>query len=174
MAVLYVLFCLVIILLIVAATLPDRYHVEHFTVIKSSLRDVMDKVSDLNYYARWNPWQLKEKEGHYEITGSPRMPGHRYSWYGKKTGIGTLTLRKLDDRHIHFDLEFIKPVKAKAKDNWVFEEWGIGETKVTWQNNGDLPFPVARLMGPILKKSLNKQFINGLRNLKNLCEGYPL
>ena len=29
----------------------------------------MDKVSDLNYYAKWNPWQLMEKEGKYEITG---------------------------------------------------------------------------------------------------------
>jgi Polyketide cyclase / dehydrase and lipid transport len=172
MVVLYILLGLIIGLLVMAIMLPPKYHIEHFTVIKRSLKDVMGKVSDLNYYAKWNPWQLMEKEGKYEITGIPKTPGHRYSWQGKKTGIGSLTLRDLDDRHVHFDLEFIKPWKAKAKDDWVFEEWGSGETKVTWQNNGSLPFPLARLMGPMLKKSLNKQFGEGLKNLKTLCEGY--
>jgi hypothetical protein len=173
MGVLYIIFSLIILLLIIAATLPGKYHIEHFTVIKKSIWDVMEKVSDLNYYAKWNPWQLMEKKGKYEVTGVPKTPGHKYSWQGKKTGVGSLTLRDLDDRHIHFDLEFIRPWKAKAKDDWVFEEWGTGETKVTWQNNGDLPYPVARLMGPMLKKNLDKQFAEGLKNLKNLCEGYP-
>ena len=168
----YLLFCVIILVLIIAAKLPDRYHVEHITVIKKSLRDVMDKVADLNYYAKWNPWQMKEKEGEFEVTGSPKTPGHQYRWQGRKTGIGSLTLRDLDEKHIHFDLRFIKPWKAWAKDNWLFEEWGNGETKVTWQNNGDLPFPLARLMGPMLKKSLNKQFAEGLRNLKALCESH--
>lgn len=171
MAVLYILFCLIIALLIIAASLPDKYHVEHFTVIKKSIRDVMDKVADLNYYSKWNPWQIKDKQGTFEIGGKPGIPGHKYSWQGRKTGIGSLTLRDLDDRHIHFDLDFMRPWKGKAKDDWVFEEWGSGETKVTWQNNGNLPFPVARLMGRMLKKSLNKQFTQGLQNLKDLCEG---
>lgn len=168
----YIFFCLIIGLLIIAAMLPEKYHVEHFTVIKRSIRDVMDKVSDLNYYAKWNPWQLTEKNSKYEITGTPKMPGHKYSWKGKKSGVGSLTLRGLDKRHVHFDLEFIKPWKAKAKDDWIFEEWGSGETKVTWQNNGDLPFPIARLMGRMLEKNLNKQFHEGLKNLKKLCEEY--
>lgn len=171
MAVLYILFCVIILVLIFAASRPDKYHVEHFTVIKKSIPEVRDKVADLNYYAKWNPWQLMEQDGKYEITGVPKVPGHSYSWQGRKTGIGSLTLRDLDDRHVHFDLEFIKPFKARAKDDWVFEEWGNGETKVTWQNNGDLPFPVARLIAPMLKKNLNKQFVQGLKNLKNLCEG---
>lgn len=166
----YALFCLIIGLLVIAAMLPDRYHVEQFTVIKKSIRDVMERVSDLNYYAKWNPWQMHEKDGRYEISGTPKLPGHKYSWQGRKTGIGSLTLRNLDSRHVHFDLEFIKPWKARAKDDWVFEEWGSGETKVIWQNNGQLPFPLGRLMGPMLKKSLDKQFAKGLSNLKNLCE----
>ena len=45
-----------------------------------------------------------------------------------------------------------------------------GETKVTWQNNGELPFPLARLMGPLLKKNLDKQFGEGLKNLKNYAK----
>ena len=62
------------------------------------------------------------------------------------------------------------PWKARARDNWIFEEWGNGETKVTWQNFGELPYPVGRLMGYILNRSLNRQFTEGLNNLKKLCE----
>jgi hypothetical protein len=67
-------------------------------------------------------------------------------------------------------LEFLKPWKSKAKDNWLFEHWGDGETKVTWQNSGNLPWPMARLMGPIIHKNLNHQFEAGLSNLKKFCE----
>ena len=97
-------------------------------------------------------------------------PGHQYAWRGKKVGMGSLTISDLDDRHIHFLLQFLKPWKAKAKDNWLFEAWGEGETKVTWENSGDLPWPMARLMGPLLNKNLNYQFEQGLINLKKLCE----
>ena len=86
-------------------------------------------------------------------------------------GVLNFPIWDIDEKHIHFDLEFLKPWKAKAKDNWLFEHWGTSETKVTWQNSGDLPWPMARLMGPMLNKNLNHQFGIGLNNLKKLCEG---
>ena len=80
-------------------------------------------------------------------------------------------MKSIDDKHIHLDLQFLKPYKASANDNWLFEPFGAGEqTKVTWQNNGQLPWPVGRLMGPFLNKSLNHQFEKGLVNLKSICE----
>ena len=170
MTVVYILLVLVLLLVLFAALLPGKYNVEKSIIIKKPVPAVMDKVGDLNYFAKWNPWQLMEKSGKFNITGDPKTVGHKYSWEGKKTGVGSLTLRRIDRKHIHFDLEFIKPFKSSAKDNWLFEEWGNGETKVTWQNNGELPFPVARLMGPIIKKGLDRQFVEGLKNLKNLSE----
>ena len=172
MIIVYIIAGIIILVLIIAALLPSKYNVEISAIIKRPRKEVMDKVGDFNYFSKWNPWQLMEKEGEYKITGSPKIPGHKYSWQGRKTGVGSLTLRDMDNRHVHFDLEFVKPWKARAKDDWVFEEWGTGETKVTWQNNGELPFPLARLMGPFLKKSLDKQFAQGLNNLKRLCEAY--
>lgn len=171
MIILYFVIGIIILLLIVALLLPDSYNVEQSIVIKTPGKDVIDKVADLNYYARWNPWQMMETKGSMEITGTPKAPGHRYHWIGKKTGEGHLTLIDLDNSHVHFDLEFIKPFKSKAKDNWLFEPWGNAETKVTWQNNGLFPFPVGRLMGPMISKNLQKQFRQGLNNLKKMCEG---
>ena len=130
----------------------------------------MSRIANLKDYALWNPWQQSDPTATNSITGTPGTPGHKYAWEGKKVGVGALTLNHMDDRNIHFDLEFFKPWKSKAKDNWHFEPIGSNETKVTWQNSGQLPWPVARMMGPMISKGLNKQFVEGLNNLKKLCE----
>ncbi|MDZ4795819.1 MAG: SRPBCC family protein [Bacteroidota bacterium] len=171
MIVVYIFIGMIVTLLIIAALMPKIFNIEKTTVISKPVGVVMDKVADLNYYSQWNPWQQTDPTTKREITGTPKMPGHKYAWEGKKVGIGSLTLLSTDDKHVHFDLEFLKPWKSKAKDNWLLEQWGNGETKVTWQNSGALPWPIARLMGPMLQKSLSKQFEQGLVNLKKMCEG---
>lgn len=172
MIVIYILPALIIGLLVVALLLPKNYNVEKSTIIKRTVAAVMDKVGNLNFYSQWNPWQQSDPTARSTVTGTPKTPGHKYAWEGKKVGVGSLTLNNIDEKHIHFALEFLKPWKSKAKDNWLFEPWGDGsETKVTWQNSGDLPFPMARLMGPMISKNLNHQFEVGLANLKKMCEG---
>lgn len=167
----YVFALLIIGVLVAAALMPKVYNIEKTIVINKPVREVMNRIGNLNEYALWNPWQQTDPKAQKTITGEPNTPGHKYAWEGKKVGMGSLTLRDIDEKHIHFDLEFLKPWKAKAKDNWLFEHWGNSETKVTWQNSGDLPWPMARLMGPMLNKNLNHQFGIGLNNLKQLCEG---
>lgn len=172
MIVIYIIVVLIAALLITAFLLPKNYNVEKAIIIKKIAREVMDKVGNLNFYSQWNPWQQADPTAKSTVSGTPKSPGHKYAWEGKKTGIGELRLVGIDEKHIHFDLEFFKPWKSKAKDNWLFEPWGDGnETKVTWQNSGELPFPVARLMGPMIRKNLNYQFETGLKNLKKMCEG---
>ncbi len=167
----YILLGLIVFVLAAAAFLPKTYHVEKTTFIKRPVEYIMQRIADLNYYSRWNPWQQSDPTAKSKITGTAASPGHKYEWEGKKVGVGRLTLLSLDQKHIYFDLEFFKPWKAKARDNWLFEPWGDGnETKVTWQNSGDLPYPIARLMGPMINKNLNHQFVKGLENLKKMCE----
>jgi hypothetical protein len=169
--IIYFLIGIIVALLVIALFLPSSYNIEKSTIIKKPVPEVMNRVADLNNYARWNPWQKKEPGSKMTIKGTPKTPGHSYGWNGKKIGEGNLVLRTIDQKYVHFDLTFIRPFKSEANDNWMFEEWGTGETKVTWQNDGDLPYPMGRLMGKILNKELNKQFEEGLKNLKQLCEG---
>ena len=172
MLVLYIILVIIAVLVIAALLLPKNYNVEKSTIINKPRAEVTDRVSNLNYYSQWNPWQQTDPTTKFTITGTPGSPGHKYAWEGKKVGVGELRLIGMDEKHIHFELEFFKPFKSKAKDNWLFEKWGDGnETKVTWQNSGELSFPIARLMGPIINKNLNQQFVTGLNNLKKMCEG---
>ena len=172
MIVVYIIIGLIALLLIISAMLPKSYNVEKSAIIKKSVSDVMNNVGDLSHYKQWNPWQQMDPTSKATITGTPKTPGHKYAWEGKKVGVGALTLNSIDNKHIHFLLEFFKPFKSKAKDNWLFESWGDGnETKVTWQNSGEFPWPIARLMGPTITKQLHEQFVTGLNNLKKMCEG---
>ena len=172
MIVVYILLGLIVALLIGSALMSKVYNVERSIVISKPVAGVMNFIGDLNHYSKWNPWQQTDPTTKSTITGNPHTPGHKYAWEGKKVGVGSLTLENKDDRHIHFLLEFFKPWKSKAKDNWHFEPWGNGsETKVTWQNSGELPWPMARLMGPMITKNLNVQFAAGLENLKKMVEG---
>ena len=161
----------IVLLLITALFLPNGYFIEKSAIIKKPCAFVMDKVADFHNHIQWNPWQQKGgANSETNISGLSKRPGHKYSWKGTKIGTGSLTLRDIDDKHIHFELEFIKPLKTTARDNWLFEEWGTDETKVTWQNSGMLPYPMGRLMGYMIHKNLKHQFSEGLNNLKTLCE----
>jgi polyketide cyclase/dehydrase/lipid transport protein len=161
---------LVLVVLLIGAVMPSRYNVEKTIVIDRSVNEVMDKVGDLNHFASWNPWQQMDPSATKTITGTPKTINHKYSWHGKKVGIGSLTINSIDNNHIYFDLEFLKPWKSHANDNWMFEQNGDGKTKVTWHNSGNLPWPIARLMGPLINKNLNHQFEKGLNNLKEMVE----
>jgi len=172
MIIVYILLGLIVTLLLAAALMPKSFSVEKSLVIRKPRTDVMGFVGNLNHYSQWNPWQKMDPTAKSQISGNPMSAGHLYHWEGKKIGIGELRFLNSDTHHIHFDLEFFKPWKSKAKDNWHFEDWGDGsETKVTWQNGGELPWPMARLMGPMIVKNLNHQFEQGLDNLKKMVEG---
>ena len=171
MIVIYFILGLLVALLVIALVSPSNYLVEKSTVINRPANDVYMKVADLNNYRKWNPWQQSDPTAEATITGAPDSIGHKYAWVGKKVGVGSLTLANRNtNQSVHFRIEFIKPFNAKADDSWTFTTEN-GQTKVNWRNSGDLPFPIARLMGPVLKKNLNQQFEAGLVNLKKLCEG---
>jgi uncharacterized protein YndB with AHSA1/START domain len=168
---LYAFAGLVVLVLIIAMLLPGKYDVEKTIIINAPASKVFDHVGDLHHFREWNPWQRMDPDPKSHIEGTPKTVGHKYNWTGKKIGVGSLTIRKVvPDTSIDFDLEFIKPWKSKADDMWTFEAVGENSCKATWRNTGELPFPVARLMGPMIRKQLNQQFEQGLNNLKQGCE----
>lgn len=171
MIVLYILAAFLAILILLAFLLPGKYNVQKSIIINSSIPKCFDMVADLNNYRDWNPWSKMEPEAKKTISGTPKTVGHRYAWEGKKIGIGSLTVKKIDpDKAIELDLEFVKPFKSLADDNWVFEQLTNNQVKITWSNSGALPAGMARLMGPMITKNLNKQFEQGLNSIKEICE----
>jgi uncharacterized protein YndB with AHSA1/START domain len=168
----YILLGLMALVVLLMAVMPKSYRVEKSIEINQPIEKVFNGVADLNNFHQWNPWQKMEKEAKHSIEGTPATVGHAYGWSGKKIGVGKLTVREIDAPFkVDFNLEFIRPWKSKANDGWFFEEMPNGGTKATWHNSGDLPFGIARLMGPMISKGLNKQFEEGLQSLKQMVAG---
>jgi hypothetical protein len=159
----------VFLIFILPLLMKGKYSIEKSIEINKPLAHTRERVVNLNHYRTWNPWQLMEPTSKQVVTGTPDTIGHKYEWEGKKIGMGSLTLKRNGKNEVIFDLNFIKPFKSHAEDCWYFEEKG-NVTKVTWKNEGRLPYPMGRLMGPMISKQLNHQFLAGLRNLKMVCE----
>ena len=90
----YIFVALILALLLITAAMPKVYSVEQTIVINKPAKEVMSRIGNLNDYALWNPWQQADPNSKKTITGSPDTPGHTYAWEGKKTGMGSLTLKQ--------------------------------------------------------------------------------
>jgi hypothetical protein len=165
------------IILVIAAVgvyfLPNQYNVSNSIEINKPVDVVYAQLNDFNRWHAWSPWAEKEPTAQTTIEGTPGAKGHKMSWDGKQLGAGSMTLSWADmNKTIHSDLEFLKPFKAKAKDQWDFEAVG-DKTKVTWTNSGGLAYPMGRLFGISVSKMMNEEQRHGLDNLKKYCESMP-
>lgn len=156
--------------LLVAFLMPGSYRIEKSIIINQAPETVMYLVGDLHQHSLWNPWLQVDKSAETAIKGSPLTKGQLLEWTGKKIGKGTLTVIHIGERHLHFEQRYQKPLASIAQDQWTFEPWGESEVKVSWQKNGSLPWPIARLMGPVISRNLAHQLEKGLVNLKEISE----
>ncbi len=171
MIVVYCLIAFVVFLLLIALVLPSSYTISKTITVGAKIEDCYEKIANLNNYKDWNPWAQIEPNAIGVISGSPNTIGHQYTWDGKKIGTGGLTIVKINQPFsLELELDFLKPFKSKAIDNWLFEQLENNQVKITWTNKGELKFPMARLIGPMINKNLNQQFEKGLQNIKVLCE----
>jgi len=167
---LFIFGALVLAPLIIAFLMPGSYRIEKTVIIKQVPEPVMELVGNLDQHSLWSPWLQVDKSAEININGTPFTKGHSLEWTGKKIGKGSLTIVNASDRHLHFEQRYQKPWASVAQDHWIFEPWGDGEVKVSWQKNGNLPWPIARLMGPVITRNLGYQLEKGLSNLKEISE----
>lgn len=170
MGFIYFILGFILLLAILSYVLPNNYKVSKTVTMPFSTATVFNNVADLSKYHEWNPWQKEDPNAQHEVVGQAKTKGHKYSWNGKRVGIGSLTLKNVEEnKSIDFDLDFVKPFKSHADDGWLFEAITENSCKVTWHNGGALAAGMPRLMGPMITKQLNKQFEVGLKNLEALC-----
>lgn len=163
----------ILFLVLIAFLLPPAYHVERSIEINQPVEIVFEQVVDLNNYLQWNPWTERDPNVKNKINGEAAVPGMKWSWDGKKTGKGNLTLVEFKkNEFIRNRLVFEYPNQMEADDLWLFEEKN-GKTIVRWVNSGDLNFPIGRWFGLFMDKMMGKDFEKGLENLKNKCEKTP-
>ena len=154
--------------------LPTQYTVSNSIEINQRAEVIYAQVYDFNKWGTWDPWMENDPAAKITIEGAPGTPGHKMSWNGKKSGIGSLTIISSGtNRFVYNQLDFKKPFEATAKDMIRLEPNG-DKTTVTWTNTGGAPFITGRLFGLFADKMLGPDQRKGLEKLKKFTEAMPV
>jgi uncharacterized protein YndB with AHSA1/START domain len=165
---------LLIIMLAVAAFMPETMQVERSVVINKPVGEVFNHIADLRNWQAWNPWSEMDPEATHEISTPSRGKGAKWSWEGNTLGKGNLEQQEIEEnKMVRFSMVFEKPMESSGIDIWHFESPDENSTLVTWMDEMAMEYPVGRLAALFLKPSLEKQLDQGLQNLKRLVEQEP-
>ena len=170
--ILLVLLVLVVVAAVIGWMLPAQVHVERNLVMKAPVENIYEQINVLDNWKGWSPWMKMDPEQEMTYNDIPSGTGASYSWNGKKTKTGTLTITEAKPYEtIKTDLLFNGTDSAKAGFN--FEKTAEG-TNVVWymdMNLGSNPF--GRLMFNVFKGMMTDSFEQGLKDISALAEKMP-
>lgn len=157
--------------LIASVFFPSHCHLERTAVINVPAQTVFDQVNNLKNWEKWSYWAALEPEAKRTYEGPESGTGSKFSWQGRKTGTGSMTIvESAAPRSIKTELDFAGG--GKAQSSFQFEPDG-GGTKVTWDFDSDVGFSQRLFMGLMLDKYLGEAYEQGLAKLKQVCEAIP-
>ena len=154
-----------------ASRKPDEFRVTRSALINASPTAIFEHVNDLVKWQAWSPWAKMDPNAKTSFEGPTAGVGAKFSWEGKKTGQGTMTvLESTPFSFVRFKLEFFKPMKGTNTAEFTFAAEAQG-TRVTWTMYGPATF-VNKLMSVFMncEKMVGSQFEAGFANLKAVVE----
>jgi hypothetical protein len=161
---------LVLLLALVAFTLPRHYRVERALVINAPPEAVRAQVADLSAWKNWGAWQERDPGMKLSYSTPSTGVGAWSAWESKKEGNGKMTITEQTPARVAYHLEF--PDMGTQSSGAIELQAQTGGVKVIWTDAGDLGMnPIMRWFGLFLDKSLiGPDFERGLANLKRLAE----
>lgn len=173
--VLLILILLVVVVIVIASLVaPKETHLTATTTINAPKEAVWEQIVKFKNWPNWSAWHKMDTNSAMTYAGTDGEPGSSYSWKSEKTGEGTMTNKSVENGKMNYELKFVKPMESTATGYLMAEDASNGATKVTWTFNiaNDNFFwrGMGYLMG--MKKMLQKQFDEGLANMKMHVESH--
>lgn len=153
--------------LVAVAVMPGKIEVARVTTIGAPAGDVFEQVNRLSNWEAWQPWSKRDATVATTYEGSEVGVGAKSVWESEASGSGRQEIvESVEGQTIVTAIEFEE--MGDASSRWTFEEKG-GTTVVTWSMTGELE-GMAKLFGPAIRDSVEKDYDEGLENLKVLVE----
>lgn len=165
MIIIYIFGGLLLVFLLLTLLAPGRFQLLRTGEVGCSTQQLLSFVADFNNYSEWNPWLTRDDSVKITIDGQPGKPGHSLSWKGRRTGSGKIELVSLNENSIHWLIQYEQPWKTRGNDLWNIKQLAPGKCEISWQHEGNLPWPFARLMGGFIRRNLGYQHKTALENL---------
>ena len=160
------------VILILAATKPDRFSVQRATTVKAPAEKIFPLINDFRRWGSWSPYEHKDPVMKRSFSGAASGKGAVYAWDGNKN-VGSGRMEILDataPAKIVIKLDFFTPFEGHNTAEFTMLPQGDG-TNLTWLMHGPAPF-MAKIMHVFMNidRMVGKDFEIGLANLKRLTE----
>jgi hypothetical protein len=160
------------VVLILAATKPDRFSVRREITVKAAAEKIFPLINDFHQWVAWSPYEHRDPALKRSYSGTESGTGAVYGWEGNNNvGSGRMEiLESAAPSKIVIKLDFFKPFEGHNTAEFTMLPQGDG-THVTWLMHGPAPF-MNKLMQVFmnLDRMIGKDFEAGLVNLKNITE----
>lgn len=170
--ILIVVACLIVAVLVIAATRPDMYRVERSTLIKVPPDRIFPFINDFHSWGVWSPWEKLDPNLKRTFSGPASGTGAIYAWEGdSKVGTGSMEITEAaPPGKILIKLDFMKPMEAHNIAEFTLVPAGDA-TSVTWAMYGPVAY-MAKIMHMFfsMERMVGGQFETGLANLKAAAE----
>ncbi len=159
-------------IIVVGLILPRKAHLERSVVIQAPVDRVFSYVNSLSRFQEFSPWREMEPDAAVTMGEKTEGVGASFSWKGKKTGEGSMTISEsTKNERVVTDLEFKDQGKATAYFNLKPQDGG---TQVTWGFDGDAGYNlISRYFYLFMDRFLGPDYERGLAKLKALAEAAP-
>ncbi|QDW40942.1 SRPBCC family protein [Bradyrhizobium sp. KBS0727] len=160
------------VVLILAATKPDRFSVRREITVNAPAEKIFPLINDFHRWVAWSPYEHRDPALKRTYSGLESGKGAVYAWDGNND-VGSGRMEILESgapSKIVIQLDFFKPFEAHNTAEFTMLPQGDG-THVSWVMHGPAPF-MNKLMQVFmnLDRMIGKDFEAGLANLKNITE----
>jgi effector-binding domain-containing protein len=165
------LLAIVVIVAILAFTLPTEFGVERSTTIKAPKALVKDQIVYFENMNNWSPWSKLDPDMEQRVEGEDGTVGAKMFWDGnEKAGKGVQEIKKIEENRIETHIKFIKPFESEATSYHILNKQDTG-VQVTWGFKSEMPRPFNVLsLFMDMEKNIAKDYDKGLESLKKISE----
>lgn len=164
--------CVVVLVLVFAATRPNSFRVQRSVLIRASREKVFPLINDFHKWPDWAPQDKEDRSMKRSYSGNASGVGAVSEWVSNGTaGKGRMWITEsVAPERISVRTDFAKPFEAHNLNQFILESQGTA-TKVTWSLDGSKPY-FMKLIGIFVSmdRLMGKHFESGLHNLKALTE----
>lgn len=164
---------LVVIVVAVAATRPDRFRVARSVSVQAPPKQVFDLINSPRAMNTWNPFDRQDPTIVGTYSGPDSGVGARYAFESPRAGKGSFEIvDAIAPSIVTMRLLMSRPMACDNRVEFLIEPLSDAASRVTWAMTGPLP-----LFGRVLHMAINMDrmvggmFEKGLAELKVIAEG---
>jgi hypothetical protein len=162
-----VLAVLIVVILVLAATRPDRFHVERTATVNAPPEAIFPLINDFHEWGKWSPYEKLDPGMRRTYDGAASGTGAVYQWDGNsQAGKGRMEIARSNPNSlVSIKLDFDKPLESHNVAQFTLQPRGTS-TEVTWSMDGPNLF-VGKVMGLFIDMDnmIGRDFETGLANL---------